>query len=110
MTTLRGQRMTHSQGWWGRSSDAFKQLDFLTLASSGVSKDYFKQILSSNKPDGICQPSCGQRSAVSGNTSHLDAQFVLPIRLPLMTRLEVLGHRHIRCQRGKSLAVCKPCS
>lgn len=105
-TTLGGHPTISSQGWWGESSNAFKPLNFLTSASSRASKDYFKQILSSNKPECICQASSGQHYTVSRNASHLDVQFELLIGLQLITRVQVLGHMQICCQRCKYLAVC----
>lgn len=83
--TLGGQPTTCSQSRRGDRSEAFKPLSFLISASRRANKDYFKQILSSNKPESICQASFGQHYAVFRNTSHLDTQFVPPIGLQLIT-------------------------
>lgn len=83
---LGGDPTKCTQGWGGEGSNVFKPLNFLTSASSQVSKDYFKQILSSNEPEYICQPSFEREYPISRNASHLDVQFVLLIWLQTITR------------------------
>lgn len=79
---LRGDPTVSNQESFGR--DTIKPLNFLTSPCSQANKDYFKQILSSNKPCYICQTSFEREYPISRNASHLDVQFVLPIRLQLI--------------------------